>query len=168
MPSCQSALVVFELNVAAFPYSANARSRLGIAYADAGYSKKAKECFEAVLALNPSPSLRRTTLGRFAKLGLKFEVPEKPVVAESRLKLLTGRYALTRKIQGNLTFEDGRLVFEFAGEPKLVLEPIDECVFTSASGFTVVFTRGAEGVGREVRLEGRGMRFDGTRLEAEK
>lgn len=161
----ESALSLFELNVAAFPYSANARDSLGEAYLRAERKEDAKACLEACLALNPSDSLRKTTLERLSELGLEFEVPEIPSIDPSRLKLLTGTYSLTGKNRGIVTLESGDLVFEFVGQQKLPLDPIDESIFTSSAGFTVLFTRSEEGRGIAVRIQGRGMRFEGPSEE---
>ena len=160
------AVEIFRINTVAFPLSANAFDSLGEAYARSGDKENAVASLKTALALNPSENTRQNSLAILAEMGVEFDPSEVAAPTIEALEAVVGEYELTEGNRAFVTVEEGTLVFEFVGQPKMKLEPISDVSFAGEAGVRVDFrTPASETSTRRLIVSGRGMRFEGNRIE---
>ena len=159
------AAAIFLINTKAFPHSANAFDSLGEASMKTGDRDVAIAALKKALSLNPPANTRANSMRLLAELGVEYTPPEAHALSEAAMEALAGEYSLTGDNTGFVRIENGGLVFEFVGQPKMGLTPLSDVLFTTESGFTVEFELGDEGTPPFVGIRGRGMTFEGSRVE---
>ncbi len=157
------ALEVFRFNTQFFAHSATAFWNLGKACFELGQRREAVKSLKAALALNPSPSTRSRSLELLKTLGVEYTPPEpyrlKPDVAQAWV----GAYSLNQGHKGIVTIEAGELLFELVGQPKMILRPLSDQLFTTDLGIKVEFTPAGNAGPVGVVLTAARMRLEGTR-----
>jgi CubicO group peptidase (beta-lactamase class C family) len=136
------AIEVFKLNVEMYPKSFNPYDSLGEAYAAKGDKARAIENYRKSYELNAE---NKNALEAIARL----EKPAAPVEMKYPLEAFVGRYELAPTFILSFFIEDGKLVTQATGQPKLNLTA------DSATEFSVV------GVPARVAFE-----MDGTKAKA--
>jgi len=123
------AVEVFKLNVEMFPQSGNTYDSLGESYAAAGNKELALANYRKSLELDPENANAREFIKRL----------EKPTPAPDEMKYpleaFTGRYQLAPTFILSFFVEDGKLITQATGQPKLPLAA------ESATEFAVVGVR---------------------------
>lgn len=123
------AIEVFQLNVEMFPQSANVYDSLGESYATAGNKDLALANYRKSLELNPENANARDFIQRLEKPALTPEDMKYP------LEAFVGRYQLAPSFILSSFIEDGKLMTQATGQPKLPL------IAESATEFALVGVR---------------------------
>lgn len=119
------AIEIFKLNVEMYPKSFNPYDSLGEAYAAKGDKERALENYRKSYALNAE---NKNALSAIARL----EKPAAPAEMKYPLEAFVGRYELAPTFILSFFIEDGKLMTQATGQPKLSLTA------DSATEFSVV------------------------------
>ncbi|UCD24268.1 MAG: serine hydrolase [Gemmatimonadota bacterium] len=123
----ETAIVVFELNVEAFPDASNTYDSLGEAYLVAGNRTKAIVNYRKSVELDPDNENGKAVL---ARLGVELgDVSGDVVVPIDVLQGYVGEYELGGDILVAITVEDGKLIGQASGQGKYELTPISQTEF---------------------------------------
>lgn len=141
------AVEVFKLNVEMFPQSGNTYDSLGESYAAAGNKELALSNYRKSLELDPENANAREFIKRL----------EKPAPAPGEMKYpleaFTGRYQLAPTFILSFFVEDGKLMTQATGQPKLPLAAESDTEFAVVGvRARVVFHMGADGKATAVTL----------------
>jgi CubicO group peptidase (beta-lactamase class C family) len=141
------AIEVFKLNVEMFPQSANVYDSLGESYAAAGNKELALANYRKSLELNPDNTNAREFIQRLEKPAPTPEEMKYPLDA------FVGRYQLAPSFILSFFIEDGKLMTQATGQPKLPLlaESATEFAVVGVRA-RVVFHMGADGKATAVTL----------------
>ena len=123
------AIEVFKLNVEMFPQSGNVYDSLGESYAMAGNKELALANYRKSLELDPKNANAREFIQRLEKPALTPEDMKYPLDA------FVGRYQLAPTFILSFFIEDGKLMTQATGQPKLSL------IAESSTEFAVVGVR---------------------------
>lgn len=148
------AIEVFKLNVEMFPEASNPYDSLGEAYAAAGNKELALANYRKSLELDPKNENARKVIERLQKPPVEMKYP---------LDAFVGRYQLMPNFILSFFIEDGKLVSQATGQPKvaLMMESATEFAAVGVSA-RLVFHMGADGKATAVTLfqGGREMRAE--------
>ncbi len=150
------AIEVFKLNVEMFPEASNPYDSLGEAYAAAVNKELALLNYRKSLELDPKNENARKVIERLEK-------PAAPIEMKYPLDAFVGRYQLMPNFILSFFLEDGKLVSQATGQPKVALTQESAIEFAAVGvRARLVFHMGADGKATAVTLHqgGREMRAE--------
>jgi tetratricopeptide (TPR) repeat protein len=152
----REAVAIFKLNVEMYPEASNPYDSLGEAYAAAGNKELALENYSKSLELDPKNDNARRVIQRLEK-------PAPSVDMKYPLDAFVGRYQLAPGFVLSFFIEDGKLVSQATGQPKVGLTAESATEFAAIGvPARLAFHIGADGKATAVTLfqGGREMRAE--------
>ncbi|QQS40327.1 MAG: serine hydrolase [Acidobacteriota bacterium] len=154
----KDAIEIFKLNVEMFPEASNPYDSLGEAYLADGNKELAVENYRKSVELNPENENGKAAIKRI-ELG-------EATVAEDVLKSYIGRFQIAPNFVLTVTVENGRLMTQATGQPKVEVTPEDEDVFVLRSaGAKLTFQRDASGKVTGLTLNQGGRDIDAPKID---
>jgi CubicO group peptidase (beta-lactamase class C family) len=154
------AVEIFKLNVEMFPQSANAYDSLGEGYMRHGNKELAIANYKKSLELNPKNTNATTKLASLT--GEQKEVKVDPKVYDS----YAGEYEMMPNFIVTITHEDGKLMAQATGQPKLELVPTSETEFQLRVGNAqVTFVKNEQGQVTELILNQNGRKMPAKKIK---
>lgn len=134
----EDAIEIFKLNVEMFPDASNPYDSLGEAYLAAGNKELALKNYRKSVELDPSNENGKAAIKRI-------ETGE-PTVGEDVLKSYAGEYQIAPNFILTITVENGKLMTQATGQPKVEVTPEAKDVFVlRAAGAKLTFQRDGSG-----------------------
>ncbi|VAX24102.1 Beta-lactamase class C-like and penicillin binding proteins (PBPs) superfamily [hydrothermal vent metagenome] len=119
------AIKIFELNVSAYPNSANVYDSMGEAFMKKGENEKAIKNYKKSLELNPG---NKNAIAMLKKLGVDYKSKEL-VVPKEVLKTYAGEYQLMPNFMITIRVDGDKLMAKATGQPEFQIFPISDTKF---------------------------------------
>jgi CubicO group peptidase (beta-lactamase class C family) len=153
------AIEVFKLNVEMYPAAGNPYDSLGEAYATKGETALAIANYKKAYELNPENQNAKRMIERLQN-------PAPAAAANVPLEAYVGRYQLAPDFVLSFFIEDGRLMTQATGQPKIGVIKRGAHEFTVIGvQARVVFALGADGKAKSVTLFQNGREMNAPRIE---
>jgi tetratricopeptide (TPR) repeat protein len=128
----EEAVVALELQTDAYPTVANAWDSLGEGYMANGDEDKAIAAFKKSLEMNPPQNTKANSISLLGQLGVDWVQPDPHPLTDADAMKFVGTYEVLANGQTvitNVSWEDGQLVAQSAGQPQIQLELRSENTF---------------------------------------
>jgi tetratricopeptide (TPR) repeat protein len=159
MNKISEAIEIFKLNVEAYPQAANTYDSLGEAYLAAGNKELAITNYKRALEINPQNT------GAARVLASLTGVQKEPVVDKKIYESYAGAYELGPNFIITITVEDGKLMGEPTGQPKIELYPTSETEFyVKVVDAQVTFVKSEQGVVTQLILHQNGRNMPAKKI----
>lgn len=134
----KDAIEIFKLNVEMFPQASNPYDSLGEAYLADGNKELALKNYKRSVELNPENANGIAAIKRIES--------GEPTVSDDVLKSYIGEYQLAPNFILTVTVENGKLMTQATGQPKVEVTPESENVFVlRAAGARLTFKKDGTG-----------------------
>lgn len=134
----KDAIEIFKLNVEMFPEASNPYDSLGEAYLADGNKELALKNYRKSVELDPENANGIAAIKRIES--------GEPTVADEVLKSYAGTYQLAPNFTLTVTVENGKLMTQATGQPKVEVTPESETVFVLlAAGARITFRKDESG-----------------------
>jgi CubicO group peptidase (beta-lactamase class C family) len=158
----KEAIALFNINVLAFPKSANTWDSRGETYMANGEKALAILDYKKSLELDP---FSMNAINKLNELGEKVADPVEAIVADKILDTYVGKYQLKPSLEISITKEGGRLYEQVTGKPHYELYAESENkFFMKALGDRIVFVKNEQGSPEKLTLFQDGQEMSAKRI----